>query len=36
MDVMSKLSDSERDLIRVVVEIVGDLRYPEEVDEVSH
>ncbi|KZO96900.1 putative mitotic chromosome condensation-related protein [Calocera viscosa TUFC12733] len=32
MDVMSKLSDSERDLIRVVVEIVGDLKYAEDVD----
>ncbi|KZT57283.1 putative mitotic chromosome condensation-related protein [Calocera cornea HHB12733] len=32
MDVMSKLSDSERDLIRVVVEIVGDLKYPEDIE----
>ncbi|EJU03066.1 ARM repeat-containing protein [Dacryopinax primogenitus] len=32
MDIMSKLSDSERDLIRVVVEIVGDLKYPEDND----
>lgn len=39
MDILCKISESERDLIRVVVDVVSELREgdgDEEIDQVSH